>query len=75
MVIIQNFLKSMEMLFSVEYVIPCWLLVGCLFGSFLFYELYLCINALVTLYCIYTPPAHFDVFPLYCLPPSRCEYE
>ena len=38
----------------------------------MFYELYLCITALKTIYCIYTPPAHFGVFPLHYFPTFHC---
>ena len=46
----------------------------CLIGFSLFYELYLCITVLFTLYCIYKPPALFGVFPLYYWTPFHCQY-
>ena len=47
---------------------------GCLIVSFLFYELYMFITALATLYCIYNPPAHFCVFNLHDSPHFHCQH-
>ena len=49
-VIIKHFLKSMEVLLSVEYMIPPLIFDGGFIASFLFYELYICITVLVTFY-------------------------
>ena len=51
---------------------PHGLSTECLIIYFLFYELYFFITALATLYCIYTPPAHFGIFPLYYFPYFHC---
>ena len=69
-VIILIFLNIVEVIFSVEYIIPPLIISGVF--NWLFNVL--CITALATLYCIYNPPAHFCVFNLHDSPHFHCQH-